>query len=428
MNFLNRHRRQIASRLARWQQQLGQVDWHSVARNAPGQIQAAGRRHLQAFQARSRRDQWLIGGGGVLLLVVVWGLLGYLRGDDSPLKRGKPPTPVAVQTVTEGVFPVLVDGLGTVIARREVVIRTRLDGQLDKVLFQEGQMVKAGDLIAVVDPRVYEAKVMQAKGKLEQDEALLRDHRIKLKRFQTLFKQDSIARQDLDSQGALVQQFEGAIEADKGALDDAKTQLSYTQITAPFDGRLGLRKVDAGNIVKTSDANGIVTLTQIQPIDVLFTIPAEQLPRILSRFNAGDPMPVLAYDRNFKTVLATGTLKSIDNVIDPTTGMVKLKAEFANDDGSLFPNQFVNARLQVEDKVNAILAPSNAILRGSQGTYVYVVAADSSVAVRLVRLGGTQGAQAEILEGLVPGDVVVVDGFDKLKPGARVLVVQRPAR
>lgn len=433
MSLFNRNRwagwRQSVGQTAKgWQQQIRQMDWRTLALTAPGKIRAAGRRHVQAFRARRLRDQWLIGGGAALLLTVVVLLLNYLNGDSSPLKRGKPPVPVAVQAVTEGAFPVLVDGLGTVTARREVVIRTRIDGQLDKVLFQEGQMVTAGELIAVVDPRVSEAKVMQAKGKLEQDEALLRDHRIKLKRYQTLFKQDSIARQDLDSQGALVQQYEGAVEADKGALDDAKTQLSYTQITAPFDGRLGLRKVDAGNIVKTSDTNGIVTLTQMHPIDVLFTIPSEQLPRILARFNAGDPMPVAAYDRNFKTVLATGMLKSIDNVIDPTTGMVKLKAEFANEDGNLFPNQFVNARLQVEDRANAILAPSNGILRGSQGTYVYVVAADNTVAARTIRLGGTQGAQAEILEGLTPGDVVVVDGFDKLKPGARVMVVPRPAR
>ena len=188
----------------------------------------------------------------------------------------------------------------------------------------------------------------------EQDQALLKDHRIKLQRYQTLYKQDSIARQDLDSQAALVQQYEGVIAVDKGALDDALTQLSFTQIVAPFDGRLGLRKVDAGNIVKTSDANGIVTLTQIQPIDVLFTIPSEQLPRILARFNAGDPMPVEAYDRNFKNVLATGMLKSIDNVIDATTGMVKLKAEYSNDNSALFPNQFVNARLEVESKANGM--------------------------------------------------------------------------
>ena len=433
MSLFNRHRlaawRQALGQItARWKQQLQQTNWSDLARTAPGLLRATAHHHVAAFKARSRRDQWLIGGGAFILVLSSFVLIGYLNGDGSPLKRGRPPIPVAVQAVTEGVFPILVDGLGTVTARREVVIRTRLDGQLDKVLFQEGQMVKAGDLIAVVDPRVYEAKVMQAKGKLEQDEALLRDHRIKLKRYQTLYKQDSIARQDLDSQSALVQQFEGAVEADKGALEDAKTQLSYTQITAPFDGRLGLRKVDAGNIVKTSDANGIVTLTQVQPIDVLFTIPSDQLPKILERFNAGDTMPVSAYDRNFRNIIATGVLKSIDNVIDATTGMVKLKAEFTNDDNVLFPNQFVNARLLVEERDKAIIAPSNAILRGSQGTYVYVVAADNTVAARTVKVGGTQAAQTEVLEGLTPGDSVVVDGFDKLKPGAKVSVVQRPAR
>ncbi len=421
-------RRSLSQLSAKWTHQLKQTDWRNVAQTAPGRIKAAGHKHLHAFKARRKRDQWLIGGGAFLLVIAAYALIGFLNGDSSPLKRGKPPVPVAVQAVVEGDFPVLVDGLGTVTARREVVIRTRIDGQLDKVLFQEGQMVKAGELIAVVDPRTAEAKVMQARGKLEQDQALLRDHRIKLKRYQTLFKQDSIARQDLDSQAALVQQYEGATETDKGALEDALTQLSYTQITAPFDGRLGLRKVDAGNIVKTSDANGIVTLTQVQPIDVLFTISSEQLPRILARFNAGDPMPVAAYDRNFKNVLATGTLKSIDNVIDATTGMVKLKAEYSNDDSALFPNQFVNARLEVETKTNAIIAPSNAILRGSQGTYVYVVTEAGTVTATPIKLGGVQGAQAEILEGLTPGASVVIDGFDKLKPGAKVNVVQRPAR
>lgn len=421
-------RRSLSQASAKWTHQFKQTDWRHVARTAPGRLKTAGHAHLTAFKARSKRYQWLIGGGAFLLVVGAYALIGFLNGDSSPLKRGKPPTPVGVQAVVEGVFPVLVDGLGTVTARREVVIRTRIDGQLDKVLFQEGQMVKAGDLIAVVDPRVYEAKVMQARGKLEQDQALLKDHRIKLQRYQTLYKQDSIARQDLDSQAALVQQYEGVIAVDKGALDDALTQLSYTQIVAPFDGRLGLRKVDAGNIVKTSDANGIVTLTQIQPIDVLFTIPSEQLPRILARFNAGDPMPVQAYDRNFKNVLATGTLKSIDNVIDATTGMVKLKAEYSNDNNVLFPNQFVNARLEVASIPNAIIAPSNAILRGSQGTYVYVVTAENTVTATPVKLGGVQGNQAEIIEGLAPGATVVIDGFDKLKPGAKVNIVPRTTR
>ena len=439
MSFFKHHRIRIAAKLeslvcatdqnlSRWKSKLQEIDWPHLAKTTPGKVHAAARQHVTRFRSRRPRDQWLIGSGAFVLVLAGFALIGYLNGDGSPLKRGKPPIPVAVQQVVEGVFPILVDGLGTVTARREVVIRTRLDGQLDKVLFQEGQMVKAGELIAVVDPRVYEAKVMQAKGKLDQDEALLKDHRIKLKRYQTLYKQDSIARQDLDSQAALVQQFEGAVEADKGSLEDAKTQLSYTQITAPFDGRLGLRKVDAGNIVKTSDTNGIVTLTQVQPIDVLFTIPSDQLPKILARFNAGDTMPVSAYDRNFRTVIAIGVLKSIDNVIDATTGMVKLKAEFSNDDHALFPNQFVNARLLVEDRDQSIIAPSNAILRGSQGTYVYVVGTDQTVAAKTVKLGGTQGAQAEILEGLTAGESVVVDGFDKLKPGAKVNVVQRPTR
>lgn len=423
-NRLNALRQSLGQTCTRWQQQLRGTNWSQV----PGRLRNVSRQHYQTFRARRLRDQWLFGIGALVLLVALLSLMGYLSGDGSPLKRGRPPIPVAVQPVTEGAFPIMVDGLGTVTARRDVVIRTRIDGQLDKVLFQEGQIVSSGELIAVVDPRIYEAKVMQAKGKLEQDEAILRDHRIKLKRYQTLFKQDSIARQDLDSQAALVQQFEGAVESDKGALEDAKTQLSYTQITAPFDGRLGLRKVDAGNIVKTSDPNGIVTITQIQPIDVVFTIPSDQLSLILNRFNAGDAMPVSAFDRNFKNIIATGTLKSIDNVIDPTTGMVKLKAEFANQDNALFPNQFVNARLLVEERHQAIIAPSNAILRGSQGTYVYVVSSDQTVSARTVTLGGTQGPQTEIMAGLAPGDSVVIDGFDKLKPGAKVNVVQRPNR
>ncbi|MFM7123114.1 MAG: biotin/lipoyl-binding protein, partial [Fluviibacter sp.] len=213
-------RRSLGQLPAKWTHQFKQTDWRNVAQTAPGRIRAAGHKHLHAFKARSKRDQWLIGGGAFLLVIAAYALIGFLNGDSSPLKRGKPPVPVAVQAVVEGNFPVLVDGLGTVTARRDVVIRTRIDGQLDKVLFQEGQMVKAGELIAVVDPRTAEAKVMQARGKLEQDQALLRDHRIKLKRYQTLFKQDSIARQDLDSQAALVQQYEGATETDKGALED----------------------------------------------------------------------------------------------------------------------------------------------------------------------------------------------------------------
>jgi multidrug efflux system membrane fusion protein len=269
---------------------------------------------------------------------------------------------------------------------------------------------------------------MEAQGKLEQDKALLRDARLILKRYQQLFKQDSIARQDLDTQAARVVQYEGLIDTDQGVLDNAKVQLSFTRIVAPFDGRLGLRLVDAGNVVKAGEATGIVTITQIRPIDVLFTIPADKLPPILARFNEGKEMTVRAFDRNFKTVLATGMLKSIDNQIDPSTGMIKLKAEFANEDNSLYPNQFVNAQLLIEDRENSILVPANAILRGAQGTYVYTVDAENVVAARPVKLGGINGQVAEVLEGVAVGESVVTDGFDKLRPGAKVLVPKAAGR
>jgi len=394
-----------------------------VARSTPGRL----RNQVTAFKARQRREQIRIVGIGAAIVAILLGALWFF-GDSGPMKKGRPPIPVAVMPVTEGVFPVVVDGLGTVTSRRVVTIRTQVYGRLDKVLFQEGQIVKEGDLLAIVDPRPYEAKVMEAQGKLNQDQALLKDARVILKRYQVLFKQDSIARQDMDSQAAKVVQYEGMIEADQGALDEAKVQLSFTRITAPFEGRLGLRQVDAGNIVNTTDANGIVTITQIHPIDVLFTVPSDRLPSILNRFNADNEMPVKAFDRNFKTVIASGVLKSIDNQIDPNTGMVKLKAEFSNEDNSLFPNQFVNAQLLIENRENSILVPANAILRGAQGIYVYVVDAENTVAARNIKLGGTNAQVAEVLEGLAVGDSVVTDGFDKLRPGAKVTIAKPPAR
>ena len=430
MKFLNRHRPRIAAwkqsfnhARSRWVQQLKTTDWIAVARATPGHL----RTQAAAFKARERREQVRIVGAGAAVIAILFGALWFF-GDSGPMKKGRPPIPVAVMPVTEGVFPVVVDGLGTVTSRRVVTIRTQVYGRLDKVLFQEGQMVKEGDLLAIVDPRPYEAKVMAAQGKLNQDQALLQDARVILKRYQVLFKQDSIARQDMDSQAAKVVQYEGMIESDQGALDDAKVQLSFTRITAPFDGRLGLRQVDAGNIVNTTDVNGIVTITQVRPIDVLFTVPSDRLPLILARFNADNEMPVKAFDRNFKMVIASGILKSIDNQIDPNTGMVKLKAEFSNDDNSLFPNQFVNAQLLVEDRENSILVPANAILRGAQGIYVYVVDAENAVSARTIKLGGMNAQVAEVLEGLTVGESVVTDGFDKLRPGAKVIVAKPPAR
>ncbi|MBU3668033.1 MAG: efflux RND transporter periplasmic adaptor subunit [Rhodocyclaceae bacterium] len=380
------------------------------------------------FRAKQRREQVRLVSIAAAVLLALYGVLWLLDSDNSPFQKGRPPTPVAVMAISEGVFPVVVDGLGTVTSRRTVTIRTQVDGRLDQVLFQEGQLVKEGDVLAIVDPRPYEAKVMEAQGKLEQDKALLRDARLILKRYEILFKQDSIARQDLDTQTAKVTQYEGLISTDQGILDAAKVQLSFTKIVAPFDGRLGLRLVDAGNVVKAGESSGIVTITQIRPIDVLFTIPAEKLPPILTRFNEGKEMVVSAYDRNFKTVLATGVLKSIDNQIDPNTGMIKLKAEFVNDDNSLYPNQFVNAQLLIENRENAVLAPANAILRGAQGTYVYTVDAENTVAARTIKLGGVNGQVAEVLEGLTVGETVVTDGFDKLRPGAKVVIPKAAGR
>ena len=435
MNFLNRHRDRIRHQLAGWRTRYVQAqtraihhlkttDWRAVGRNLPGQVKA----QVTQFKTRPRQEQIRILGVAALILFALFGLRWLMNSDSSPLAKGKPPVPVAVAAVTEGNFPVVVDGLGTVTSRRVVTIRTQVDGRLDQVLFQEGQIVKEGDVLAIVDPRPYQAKVMEAQGKLEQDKALLRDARLILKRYQLLFKQDSIARQDLDTQAAKVTQYEGLIEADQGTLDNAKVQLSFTKIVAPFDGRLGLRQVDAGNIVKAGETGGIVSITQIQPIDVLFTVPSDKLPPILARFNAGDVMPVKAFDRNFKTVLATGVLKSVDNQIDANTGMIKLKAEFSNEDNSLFPNQFVNARLLIEDRESSILVPANAILRGAQGTYVYTVDAENQVAARPIKLGGINGQVAEVQEGLTVGESVVIDGFDKLRPGAKVSIPKAAGR
>lgn len=435
MSFLKKHHTQLRHRLRGWRQKAGQTqgrlmeqlkttDWPQVARNLPGQIRAG----IAAFKARQRREQVRLVGVTLLIVAAIAGVFWLFDSDNSPLHKGRPPIPVGVMPVTEGVFPVVVDGLGTATSRRTVTIRTQVDGRLDQVLFQEGQVVKEGDVLAIVDPRPYEAKVMEAQGKLEQDKAMLRDARLILKRYQQLFKQDSIARQDLDTQAAKVTQYEGLLDADQGMLDNAKVQLSFTRIVAPFDGRLGLRLVDAGNIVKAGEASGIVTITQIQPIDVLFTIPADKLPPILARFNAGNEMPVKAFDRNFKTVLATGVLKSIDNQIDASTGMIKLKAEFTNEDNSLYPNQFVNAQLLIEDRENSILVPANAILRGAQGTYVYTVDAQNTVAARPVKLGGVNSQVAEVVEGLTVGETVVTDGFDKLRPGAKVHIPQAAGR
>ena len=335
------------------------------------------------------------------------------------------PMPVATATVQTQDLHVFLDALGNVTPMQVVTVRSRVDGQLDKVLFREGQMVKEGDLLAQVDPRPYEVQLEQANGQLARDEALLQNAKVDLERYQTLLAQDSIAKQQVDAQASLVRQYEAALVADRGQVDSAKLQLTYTHITAPIAGRTGLRQVDPGNIIHASDTTGVVVITQLQPITVVFSIPEDDLRRVLREVRAGQTLQAEAFDRSGTTLLASGSLLTIDNQIDPTTGTVKLKAQFPNDDGALFPNQFVNVRLLVSVDKQVPTMPGAAIQHGTPGTYVFVVKDDNTVTIRPVKLGHAEGDRVAIRSGVEAGEVVVTDGTDKLREGSDVEVVSK---
>jgi membrane fusion protein, multidrug efflux system len=332
------------------------------------------------------------------------------------------PTPVVAAPATQSDVDIIVNGLGTVTPQRTVTVRSRVDGELVKVLFQEGQLVKAGELLAEIDQRAFQVQLAQAQGQLARDRALLENARLDLERYKTLFAQDSIAKQQVDTQASLVRQYEGAVAVDVSQVDNAKLQLAYSRITAPIAGRIGLRLVDPGNIVRAGDTNGLVVITQLQPVAVLYTVPQDLLPTVMRRLQSGETIAVEAWDREQKAKLAEGTLASADNQVDPQTGTVKLKAQFPNDDAALFPQQFVNVRMKLDTLRDAIVVPSAAVQRGAQGMFVYVVQQDKTVALRTVKLGPLDGQRQAIAEGLQPGEMVVTDGVDRLRPGAQVEV------
>jgi multidrug efflux system membrane fusion protein len=330
--------------------------------------------------------------------------------------------PVAVAKAHRGNIPVYLDGLGNVQAFYTVNVRTRVDGQLMNVAVKEGDLVKEGELIAQVDPRPFQVMLEQAEGTMARDQALLSNARTDLTRYQTLLAQDAIPKQQLDTQRALVAQYEGNIKTDQANIDNAKLQLTYAKVTAPITGRIGLRQVDPGNIVHASDANGLVVITQLQPISIIFTIPEDNLPQVLKKLRAASILNVDAFNRDKTEKLDTCKLVTVDNSIDPQTGTSKLKAVCPNNANTLFPNQFTNVRLLVDNLQNQILVPEVAVQQGSNGNFVYVVGDDAKVKVQPVQTGITEGNNAQIVSGLEDGEAVVIDGADKLQAGSKVRI------
>ena len=362
----------------------------------------------------------LVSGG--IVAAIFYGKLGT-----QPVKTGQPgvngadrPVPVVIATARKGDIDVIVNALGTVTASSTVTIKPRVDGQLARINFREGQLVKSGEVLAEIDPRPFQVQLDQANGQLVRDQALLANARLDLDRYRGLLAKDSIAKQQVDAQESLVSQDDGMVLADRAQVDNFKLQLAFTRVTAPVSGRLGLRLVDIGNMVHASDAGGLVVVTQTQPITVIFSIPSDNLSAVAGKLQAGETLAVEAWDREGKIRLAEGKLLTFDNQIDTTTGTIKLKAEFPNADHNLFPNQFVNIRLRIETRHGVTLVPVAATQRGTQGTFFYVVKEDKSVNLVPVTLGSVMNDIVAVEKGLVPGEQVVIDGADKLRQGAKV--------
>jgi len=372
--------------------------------------------------------RWLIVLGLIVALIVAAWLLkpGASKAPGGRFGPAGAPMPVAVAKAQAGPMPIIVNGLGTVTPITTVTVQSQISGQIVQIAFKEGQSLRKGDLLMLIDPRPYQVALEQAEGALARDRALLANARIDLDRYTTLFSQDSIAEQQLATQKSLVAQDEGTVKTDQAAIDAAKLNLVYCHITSPVDGRAGLQQVTLGNYVTPAEPNGLVVVTQLKPITVVFALPEDEIPPILDQMHAGKTLSVTAYDRAHVQQLATGTLQSLDSQIDTTTGTLKLKALFANPDEKLFPNQFVNIDLLVNTLQNAVLVPQSAVQRGAPGTYVYLVNAGQTVTVRKIVLGPGDANNIAVTSGLALGDTVVVDGADRLKEGAKILIRQGP--
>lgn len=364
--------------------------------------------------------------GLALLVLLIWAIRPGEQAKTGGRGALGGPSPVGATLVQRGDIAITLNALGTVTPLATVTVRPQVSGQIMRFNFQEGQMVKAGDLLAEIDPRTYRAAYDQAVGQMERDKATLANAQIDLKRDQALYAQKAVSQQILATQQALVRSTAATVKSDQAAVESAAINLGYTRVTAPVAGRVGLRQVDVGNLVQAGQTTGIVVVTQLQPISIMFALPEDNISDIVARVRQGATLSVEAYDRGQTVKLATGTLATIDNVIDPTTGTVKMRAMFDNPDDALFPNQFVNVRLLVNTLHNQTWVPASAIERGSQGAFVYVVQSDNTAAMRTVTLGPQDGDKIAITKGLNPGENVVTDGADRLRDGSDVTIAKGP--